>query len=58
MPLVNVRLLLGLSGSVSLMIPYIGGSFALAAVSWMFVEKPALAYKPSLRSVSTHTSTD
>ena len=58
MPLVNILLVFGLSGSVSLMIPYIGGSFALAAVSWMFVEKPVLAYKPSLRPVSTLTCTD
>tara|TARA_B100000073_G_scaffold176459_2_gene146102 strand:- start:5 stop:1078 length:1074 start_codon:yes stop_codon:yes gene_type:complete len=54
MPLVNVLLLLGLSGSASLM-PYLGGAFVLASVSWKFVEEPALARKPTLGQTSSFT---
>jgi len=57
MPLVNVLLVLGLSGSASL-IPYLGGAFVLAVVSWKFVEEPALARKPRLRQASSLVSTN
>ena len=52
MTLVNI--LFGLSDSVSL-IPCIGGSFVLAAVSWNFLEQPVLARKPSLGPASSLT---
>jgi peptidoglycan/LPS O-acetylase OafA/YrhL len=54
MPLVNTFLLLGLSGAASRM-PYLGGVFVLAAVSWRFVEQPALARKPTLIQASSHS---
>ena len=52
MPLVNA--LFGLSDSVSLM-SYIGGSVLLAAVSLNLVKQSSLAWKSSLRPVSSLT---